>query len=152
MKCHMLTSIVLVGTASSECVDWARMARARCCERWWTLGFHKMREISWPNERLLACKEWFCIVDFLFVIAVHARISTKFGKSLAPQTQWNGSWWARCAVRRNVACSELHAVDKTNREQRARCAVRRNVACSELHAVDKTNTGNSEHAVRYVGT
>jgi hypothetical protein len=31
--------------------------------RWWTFGFHKMREIPWLNEDLLASQEGLCFMD-----------------------------------------------------------------------------------------
>jgi hypothetical protein len=33
--------------------------------RWWTLGFHKMRGISWVAEDLLASQEGLCSIELV---------------------------------------------------------------------------------------
>jgi hypothetical protein len=35
------------------------------CIRWWTFGFHKMREISWVAEDQITCYEGSCCMESL---------------------------------------------------------------------------------------
>jgi hypothetical protein len=62
--------------------------------RWWNLGFHKMRGISWVAEEMLACQEELCsmeLVSYLWFILRCRLYIGSYGVCVVIAEWWTGT-------------------------------------------------------------